>query len=180
MNKNNKLLLILAGVFSVMLVFGYANDRLFKLFCDAIGISLSPNSNYDPDAINTLSVDTTRTIKVVFNTEVMRDVPAFFTVKERSYDIHLGKTYENDYTFINRSNDTLYVRPVHSVYPASASTKYTMMECFCYDDMTLYPKQEITLPLTFYFSNDVSPYVNRIVMHYSLVKRDKDQVKGNK
>jgi len=174
MNKNSKLFIILVLVVCAMATFGYANDRLFQMFCDAIGISQSPNAEelvVDPSAI-----DENRKVKVVFTTETMRDVPALFSVKEKSYEIVLGKTYENEYTFTNRTRDTLYVRPVHSVYPPSASNKYKMMKCFCFDDMVILPKQEQKLPLSFYFNTDVDPKVNRIVMHYSLIKRDKDDV----
>jgi cytochrome c oxidase assembly protein subunit 11 len=174
MNKNRKLLILLLLAALGMTSFAFANQELYALFCQAIGISQSPN---DPNlVIDESKIDENRKVKVVFNVSTMKDVPVKFSVKEISYPIVLGKLYENEYTFANQTADTLYFRPVHSVFPPSASNKYSMVKCFCFDDMILMPHETLTLPLSFRFSTDVDPLVNRIVMNYTLMKRQKDDV----
>ena len=42
MKKNTKMLLILLTVMLGMFAFGYANIPLFKMFCSAMGINVSP------------------------------------------------------------------------------------------------------------------------------------------
>jgi cytochrome c oxidase assembly protein subunit 11 len=174
MNKNRKLLILLSLVALAMTSFAFANQELYALFCQAVGISQSPN---DPDMlVNEVDIDEDREVKVVFTTSTMKDVPVAFAVKEQSFPIVLGNMYENEYTFKNQTADTLYFRPIHSVFPPSASNKYSMVKCFCFDDMILMPHEELVLPLSFRFSPDVDPKVNRIVMNYTLVTREKDDV----
>lgn len=174
MNKNKKLMILLLLTAAAMTTFAFANKELYALFCQAIGISQSPN---DPNmVVNEADIDDNREVKVVFTTSTMKDVPVKFSVKEQTFPIVLGKLYENEYNFINQTADTLYFRPIHSVYPPAASNKYSMVKCFCFDDMILMPKEELTLPLSFRFSPDVDPKVNRIVMNYTLVTRERDDV----
>ena len=172
--RNKRLLYILTTIIVFMLVFAYSNEKLYRLFCEAIGISISPNNtNYDTE---NMVVDESREIKVVFTTETNKDVPIAFSVEKLTIPIYLGKTYLNTYHFKNKSTETIYFRPVHSVFPSSASNKYTMLECFCFDDMTILPREEKSLPMSFFFNPDVDKSVNRIVMHYQLISREKDDV----
>jgi cytochrome c oxidase assembly protein subunit 11 len=172
--RNKKLLYFLTTIIVFMLVFAYSNEQLYRLFCEAIGISISPNNtSYD---VKNMVIDESREVKVVFTTEKNRDVPVAFSVEKISFPIHLGKTYLNTYNFKNTTSDTVYFRPIHSVFPSQASNKYTMLECFCFDDMTLFPYEEKSLPMSFFFNPDVDESVERIVMHYQLISREKDDV----
>ncbi|MCB0278760.1 MAG: cytochrome c oxidase assembly protein [Calditrichaeota bacterium] len=173
-SNNNKLLFILSLAVIFMVTFAFANDRLFYMFCEAVGISVSPNN--ETAVIKPEDIDESHFVKVLFTTETMRDVRVDFGVAKRSIDINLGKVYDNEYHFKNLTGDTLFFRPIHSVFPPSAANKYTMLKCFCFDDMVLYPHEELSLPMTFFFNTDVDPEINRIVMHYQLIKRERDDV----
>lgn len=173
-DRNRKMLFLLGLVVVSMTFFGFANTELYNMFCKAIGIDLNPNNT--ELVVDSDKIDETHEVKMVFTVQTMRDVPVKFTVKERTFPINLGKMYANEYTFQNLTTDTLFFRPVHSVYPAAAANQYTMMKCFCFDDMILMPLETLTLPMTFRFSTDVNREVNRIVMHYTLVKRNPDDV----
>lgn len=158
-----------------MFVFGYANVPLFKRFCSAIGIGISPNAE-PGEKQEDIVADSTRPLKVQFTTTVNDELPIMFESEKSSSEIYVGESDKNIYHFVNLSDDTLYFRPVHSVFPAQASKKYTMLECFCFQDMTLMPHEDISVPLVYYFKPDLDPKVDRVTMHYTLFKRDKDDV----
>ncbi len=175
MRRNGKVLLILLGVAVVMFVFGYANIPIFKSFCSAIGINLSPNAEIAAQD-EEIQVDTTRPLKVIFTTSVNDNLPIVFDAKKHHANIYVGQSDKNTYHFVNMSDDTLYFRPVHSVFPAEASKKYTMLQCFCFKDMTLNPHEEVEVPLVYYFKNSLDKDVDRVTMHYTLFKRDKNDL----
>ena len=175
MKRNSKILLGLVAVAIVMFIFGYANIPLFKRFCSAIGIDLSPNAEVAAET-SEIEIDSTRQLKVLFTTSVNDDLPIVFESKKHQSDVFVGESDKNMYHFVNMSDDTLYFRPVHSVFPADASKRYSMIECFCFRDMMLLPHEEVEVPLVYYFKPSLSDEVNRVTMHYTLFKRDKDDV----
>jgi cytochrome c oxidase assembly protein subunit 11 len=171
MKRNNKILILLLAVVVGMFVFGYANVPLFKRFCSAIGIGLSPNSAPEQKTEEVL-VDKSRPLKVLFTTTVNDDLPIMFDSEKKSSNIFVGESDKNNYHFVNLSNDTLYFRPVHSVFPAAASKRYTMTECFCFKDMMLLPHEDVSVPLVYYFKPELNKEVTRVTMHYTLFKRE--------
>ncbi|MBD3381031.1 MAG: hypothetical protein GF404_02420 [candidate division Zixibacteria bacterium] len=175
MKRNSKVLLILALVAVGMFIFGYANVPLFKAFCSSLGINLSPNAEIGEED-EEIEVDQSRPLKVLFTTTVNDDLPIMFESKKDKAEIFVGQQDKNIYHFVNLSDDTLYFRPVHSVFPAEASKRYTMIECFCFKDMTLMPKEDIEVPLVYYFKPSLSEKIGRVTMHYTLFKRTKDEV----
>ncbi len=175
MKRNSKILLGLLAVAVIMFAFGFANVPLFKQFCAAIGIDLSPNAGASQDEAG-IEVDSTRQLKVLFTTSVNDDLPIVFESKKHESEVFVGESDKNMYHFVNMTDDTLYFRPVHSVFPADASKKYSMIECFCFRDMMLLPHEEVEVPLVYYFKPSLSEEVNRVTMHYTLFQRDKDDV----
>lgn len=173
MKRNTKFLIGLLAVIVIMFAFGYANVPIFKRFCSAIGIGLSPQSEVE-EGSDEIKVDTSRPLKVIFTTSVNDDLPIIFKSEKNSADTFVGQSERNVYHFTNMSDDTLFFRPVHSVFPAKASKRYTMVECFCFKDMVLMPHEDVAVPLVFYFQNDLDPEVDRVTMHYTLFKRDKN------
>ena len=101
MNKNKKLLILLLLAALGMTSFAFANQELYALFCQAIGISQSPNNANM--IVDESKINENREVKVVFTVSTMKDVPVNFSVKELSFPIVLGKLYENEYT-IYKSN----------------------------------------------------------------------------
>ncbi len=173
MSKNGKLLIWLVALGVGMLAFGYANVPLFQMFCSAVGIQVQNPDNIEIGVITgDGEVDTSRDLKVLFTTTVNDKLPILFESSQSRVKIHPGATDQVDYRFVNLSNDTLFFRPVHSVYPAEANKKYDMIKCFCFQDMTLLPHEEQIHPLVYAFHTDLKQSVKRVTMHYTLFKRD--------
>lgn len=171
MSSNNKLLIVLLALGIGMFAFGFANVPLFKMFCSAVGINFSTPQDIRRDQQET-TIDQTRQLKVLFTTTVNDNLPILFESDKSRSSVYLGATDAVQYSFVNLSDDTLYFRPVHSVYPAAANKKYNMIKCFCFQDMVLLPHEEQTHPLIYSFHNDLDEKISRVTMHYTLFKRD--------
>ncbi len=170
--SNFKMVLILVGVVIGMFVFAYFNVPLFKLYCQKVGIALSPNAKASGELKSN-----GRQITVLFTGVVAGKLPVAFNAKDSFQKIVLGKPSKNEYHFVNLSNDTIYFRPVHSVLPQDAATKLTLTKCFCFDGQTILPHQEYTLPVIYSFSSDLDSDVENVTMHYTLFQKERKNTK---
>ena len=170
--KNLRLFLILAGLGIFMFVFAFINVPLFRMYCQKVGIAISPNSKASPE-----TKSSGRKVTVLFTNVVANNAPILFKPKDSFQNIVLGETAKNEYRFVNLSNDTIYFRPVHSVLPEDAATKLTLSKCFCFDDQVILPHQEYILPVLYSFKSDLDSEVENITMHYTLFPKEKGSKK---
>jgi cytochrome c oxidase assembly protein subunit 11 len=166
--KNLKLFLILAGLGIFMFVFAFVNIPLFRMYCQKVGIAISPNSKAESG-----TESDGREVTVLFTSVVANNAPILFKPKDSYQNIIVGETAKNEYRFVNLSNDTIYFRPVHSVLPEDAAKKLTLSKCFCFDDQVILPHQEYILPVLYSFKTDLDSEVENITMHYTLFPKEK-------
>lgn len=157
----------MAGVVVGMLVFAYVNVPLFRMYCQRVGIAISPNTEAK---VNLAPVD--RKVTVLFTGVVADDMPIAFKADKAFEEIKLGEESKTSYHFVNLSNDTIYFRPVHSVLPEKAAARLSLIKCFCFDDQIILPRQSYTLPVVYSFASDLDPEVERITFHYTLFRKD--------
>lgn len=167
--SHRKLLFVLIPIALVMFGFAFAQVPMFRLFCQKIGLGMSPNTNVE-------ETEGGREIKVIYTGTVAGDLKVFFKPKYSVQTVNLGKKFENEYKFINMSDDTVYFRPVHSILPEDASKKFNMTKCFCFDDQTLAPNEEATRYLTGLLSTDLDDDISQVTLHYTLFAKDKNDL----
>ncbi len=169
MSKNKKLGLVLGTFGILMFAFAFANVPAFKMFCRKLGFGLSPNvESSDASARET---EGGREIEVLFMGVVAGNAPIVFGPVEATKEVRLGKQVETAYRFVNLSKDTIRFRPVHSILPEAAATRFSLKKCFCFDDQTLLPKQEITMPVIFSILPDLDSNVQRVTLNYTLFQK---------
>jgi cytochrome c oxidase assembly protein subunit 11 len=168
MSKNKKLGLILGGVGILMFAFAFANVPAFKMFCRKLGFGLSPNNT---EAKVSDAAGSGREVEVLFMGVVAGGAPIVFEAVEATKEVRLGQQTETAYRFVNLSRDTIRFRPVHSILPEGAATRFALKKCFCFDDQTLLPKQEVTMPVVFSIGADLDSNVERVTLSYTLFQK---------
>jgi cytochrome c oxidase assembly protein subunit 11 len=171
--RNRRLGLWAIPVILIMLVFTYAQVPLFRLFCQKIGIAISPLSTVQETSGG-------REVKVLFTGVVAGTLPVYFKPKHSILDVKVGQKFENEYKFVNMSDDTVYFRPVHSILPEDAAKKFTMTKCFCFDDQTMLPHEEKVFPVISILSADLNPDVEQVTLHYTLFEKDPKTMERNR
>ena len=68
------------------------------------------------------------------------------------------------YKIYNRTNEPIVGFSVYNVFPEEASTYFSKIQCFCFNQQLINPGEEILLPLFFYLEPEINEdkNVNRI------------------
>ncbi len=177
-SKNALLAFAISAVVLLMFSFAYANVPLFKLFCQRFGIGGSSKAG-SKEAVWEESSSTgpmsTRTVQVKFMGVVSSGLPVRFGPSDPTVQVPIGKPVHLEYTFTNMSDDSVHFRAVHSIAPPEAAREFQLMQCFCFDDQTLAPRQTVKLPVYFALTPRMPANINEIMLSYQLFSRDADE-----
>lgn len=169
----------LAAMVLLMFSFAYANVPLFKLFCERFGLAGSNKAAVRGGAGPGLSSTTGnilgRNIQVEFMGVAGSGLPVRFGPSIPSLAVHPGKPVRISYTFSNMSDDSVFFRAVHSIVPVPAAKEFQLIQCFCFEDQALGPRETRDLPVYFALSPRFPISVNEIILNYSLFPRDPKQ-----
>lgn len=172
--KNKKLaLLLLVPVMLFMFGFTYAQVPLFRMFCQKIGISISPLNEVE-------YASTGRMCKVLYTGVAAGKLPVYFKPKESVQTVEIGQPFKNSYKFVNMSKDSVFFRPVHSILPEKASKKFTMTKCFCFDDQAMAPGEEKSFEVISVLSADMDPEVENVTLHYTLFEKNPEDMEKSR
>ena len=175
MRTIGNILFLLMSVAIILFILAFANVSPFNRFWSVLEGDLSMPGEFM--AVDRQEpVDSSRALKVIFVTSVSDDLPIAFGPEKHQTNVLIGESDQNMYHFTNLSDDTLYFRPVHSVFPSKVSGDYKMLDCFCFKDMVLMPHEEADIPMIYYIKPTLDSEVSSITMHYSLFKREKNQL----
>jgi len=171
----------LAAVVGAMFFFAYANVPLFKLFCERFGIGGSGKAAVQgpagpgPAAISSATGPIlSRDIRVKFMGVSGTGLPVRFGPSSPSVHVVPGRPVMVRYTFTNMGDDSVYFRAVHSIAPVEAAREFQLLECFCFEDQALGPRETRVLPVYFALSPRTPASVNEVQLNYTLFARDKD------
>jgi cytochrome c oxidase assembly protein subunit 11 len=168
--KNKKLaLFLLVPVMLFMFGFTYVQVPLFRMFCQKIGFSISPLNDVQ-------YADTGRMCKVLYTGLAAGTLPVYFKPKESVQTVEVGKPFKNSYKFVNMSKDSVFFRPVHSILPEKAATKFTMTKCFCFDDQAMAPGEEKSFEVISVLSADMDAEVENVTLHYTLFEKNPEEM----
>ena len=173
--SNALLGIILASGVLVMFSVAYANVPLFKMFCQRFGVGGQAKAgSKEPDwrVSSATGPMASRDVQVKLMGVVGSGLPVRFGPSEPVITARIGKPVHLMYTFTNMGDDSVFFRAVHSIAPVEAAREFQLMQCFCFDDQTLAPRQTVTLPVYFALSPRTPANVHEVVLSYTLFPRD--------
>tara|TARA_Y100000991_G_scaffold201440_1_gene174482 strand:+ start:110 stop:634 length:525 start_codon:yes stop_codon:yes gene_type:complete len=164
--KNQVLLLTLFVLF--MLAMSYAAVPLYKLFCQVTGYGGTPmiaeKNSYEQTFGN---------IKVRFDSSLEKGAPLYFEPSKKIIKVKIGENSLAFYTAKNKTEKEITTMSVFNVTPLQAGKYFNKIDCFCFEEQTLYPFQEVEMPVSFFidpaikddkFINDL----NEITLSYTM------------
>jgi cytochrome c oxidase assembly protein Cox11 len=115
--------------------------------------------------------------KVIFQAAVMDELPITFEPVDGSQFLQIGEERRNVYILENKSDEVIYIRPIHSVAPADAAAHYVMTVCFCFNDQRIEPGARMEFPLVYQFTDGMDARTNPIHINYNIHRIDPNEMR---
>jgi cytochrome c oxidase assembly protein subunit 11 len=158
MNNNNLYSCVSIILFVTSMIFlSYASAPLYKLFCSQTGFGGYTKSSKDVGYASTKGKDT---IRVFFDANIEKKLSWNFYPMQRYVDIKPGQNVVIFYKAKNLTNKPLKGIAVYNVNPDVAGEFFVKIHCFCFDEQTLEPNQEVDMPVTFYIDPKIESDIN--------------------
>ncbi len=132
-----------------MVGLSFAAVPLYRLFCQATGFGGTPIVG-GPAAPGATPGATGRTVTVRFNADTNPGLPWRFTASQVQLTVGLGEDQLAFYDARNRADQPTTGVSTYNVTPEKAGQYFHKTACFCFDEQTLAPGQEMQFPLSFW------------------------------
>ena len=136
---------LLAGVVVSMLGLTAAAVPLYRLFCQVTGYG---GTTQRVEALPAEQLE--QTITVRFNADVAHDLPWAFQPEQRQLEVRIGEQNLAFYRASNRSDRPIVGQATYNVTPFKAGPYFSKIACFCFEEQTLQPGEEVDMPVSFY------------------------------
>jgi cytochrome c oxidase assembly protein subunit 11 len=122
-----------------------------------------------------------KVIKVVFSSNVHSTMCWNFHPSQREVKLIPGETALAFYKVSNPSNKAITGVATYNVFPPKAGLYFSKIQCFCFEEQRLGPKEEIDMPVFFYIDPDfvkdpAMDAVNCITLSYTFFKTGEEDV----
>jgi cytochrome c oxidase assembly protein subunit 11 len=176
LDKKAKFGLIAAIVPIAMVGAAYGSVPLYQLFCQVTGYGGTTQ-------IATKAADAVldRKIKVRFDANVAPGVPWTFTPEKPVVELGLGENGLAFYKVKNNSDQPVTAVATYNVTPHKIGTYFQKLECFCFQDRTLQPGEEMELPVIFYVDPSLATdkgvsEVTEVTLSYTFFRADSTEL----
>ena len=172
--KNLKVLVtVLAAVF-IMVGVSFASVPLYNLFCRVTGFGGTTQVAQDlPDHV----LD--RTVTVKLNSDTASNLPWQFEPDMREIDLQIGQKGFVSFHAENKTDVPITGTALYNVVPTKAGKYFHKVQCFCFGEQLLEPKQRVAMPVMFYVSPDIADDPNMddvktITLSYTFFKAESE------
>ena len=182
MKKNNlKITFSLIFLVSFMFFLTFAAVPLYKLFCQVTGYGGTPQIVNVKDPINVSE----KKIKIEFNSDVNKKLNWSFKPEQRSIESKIGDSILAFYKAKNNGNKSITGVATYNILPFEAAQYFNKVDCFCFENQTLEPGEEVVLPINFYIDPQILDdpsvkHLNSIVLSYTFFQSDENLEKISK
>jgi cytochrome c oxidase assembly protein subunit 11 len=160
-----RLLVIAVGMFG----FGFALVPLYKVFCDLTGL----NRGTAQALANNTQIDFDRRLSVELVANVQDGTIWRFTAPSTRLTVHPGQLVQAEYELENLTDRPLAGRAVPSYGPALAGRYFKKLDCFCFREQHLAPRERASLPVLFVIDRKLPADVNVVTLSYTFFEQPK-------
>ena len=171
---NRRLAFKLAWVALFFTAFGFALVPLYDVICRMTGFNGRTNTMAYTPAANS-QVDESRWVNVEFLSHTMPGVGLELRPEQFSMRVHPGAIIHTNYVVRNVTSAVFVGQAVPSITPAVAAPYFQKIECFCFNQQTLQPKEERTMPVVFVVKPDLDGDLRTITLSYTFFEAPKAQ-----
>ena len=160
------------GVVAAMFLAGFASIPIYRLVCAQVDPGGSSWFTGDPDIYEGTEVDESRQVRVRFATNVERQLPWEFGISQNFATVHPGEKKLLEFTAMNMASIPVTGKAVYDINPPAAAPHFKKIECFCFIEQQLAARQEMVMPLYFWFDPDLPAHVTDVTIGYTFFNSD--------
>lgn len=150
MTPTNRTGLMLVGVAITMVSLSFAAVPFYAWFCATTGYGGTTSvAQAAPDTV----LDEWVTVRFDANTD-----PALawtFTPQQDEIRLRIGETGLAFYEAYNPTDRVIAGQAAYNVAPDTAGGYFTKVECFCFTEQVLQPKERVVMPVSFFVDPDI-------------------------
>lgn len=147
-NRNRRVGLTALLFACAMLGLGYASVPLYRLFCQVTGFGGTTQRASEAQA-SAVSLSGQK-VTIRFDANVERTLPWQFRPERTTETIQLGGRRMAIYVARNLSHRPITGTATFNVTPAQAGRYFNKIQCFCFNEQTLAPGQEMRMPVVYF------------------------------
>lgn len=159
----------------------YAAVPLYRIFCNATGFAGTPKTGHyalDPKKLDGSASG--KEIKITFVSNTARSMPWKFTPQMKYLTVRPGQSALAFYHAYNPTDREIIGMSTYNIIPAKAASYFNKIQCFCFEEQRLGPKEEVEMPVFFYidpeFASDPGmESVDEIVLSYTFFDTSKQK-----
>ena len=168
----------IASIVVGMVGLSFAAIQLYRAFCAAtgyggtpkVGIAAAPGGNG-------------KSIRVRFNADTNPGLPWLFAPDVTEITVPLGEDRLAAYHAHNKANRPVTGVALYNVTPEKAGKYFHKTACFCFNEQTLEPGQDMSFPLSFWIDPEIAndpntADVHNIVLSYTFFPKLDDAAKS--
>jgi cytochrome c oxidase assembly protein subunit 11 len=149
-SRNRRVGLIALAVAVAMLGLGYASVPLYRLFCQVTGFGGTTQRASLAQAVIAEQAATGERISIRFDASLDRGMPWEFRPERVTETVTIGQRDMAFFIAKNNSAVPITGTATFNVEPEQAGPHFNKIQCFCFEEQTLQPGQEVRMPVLFY------------------------------
>ena len=134
--KNHALALSLFAF--IMLGMSFAAVPLYKLFCQVTGYGGTPLISKEK---NLISIG--EQIDIRFDSSVEKSSLLYFEPEKKKVSVNIGENSLAFYKAVNNTDRRITTMSVFNVTPHHAAKYFNKIECFCFEEQVLNPRENV-------------------------------------
>jgi cytochrome c oxidase assembly protein subunit 11 len=143
--RNGFLAMALAGFAGCMLALSFAAVPLYRAFCAATGYAGTPQrASAAPGKV------LAKEVIVRLDANVSPGLPWSFEPEQTSVTVHVGENKLAFFKASNLSDKTVTGSATFNVSPGYMGQYFTKIQCFCFTEQTLGPRETAEMPVSFF------------------------------
>ena len=131
-----------------MIGVGYAAVPLYKLFCEATGFG-GTIQRVDGDIATGQGI-AGKIMSIRFDANHVNELPWEFKPERTVEKVTIGEREMAFFTAKNLSDKPITGRASYNVTPTQAGKYFNKIQCFCFNEQTLKPGEQVRMPVIYY------------------------------
>jgi cytochrome c oxidase assembly protein subunit 11 len=179
-SRNGRTAGMMALLVVAMVGLAFASVPLYRLFCQVTGFN---GTTQRAEGVESPGAVAGKMVSVRFDANVSNTIPWRFKPEQTTERVVIGEREMAFFTARNLSARAVTGTATFNVTPVQAGKYFTKIQCFCFNEQTLKPGEEVRMPVIFYVDPAIledadAREISEITLSYTFYPVDQPRTRG--